>query len=162
MLWRKTAVFQSKMTLNTRALAIFASLLAVVRARCWFPDGQTVAAQDVPCHSTGNSTCCGQGWACLSNNICEKTSYAQGAGSQYVRGSCTDPTWNDANCPNFCDSPAIGDNQQGGIGMSPCPNSDLEWVCQDSAGSTANCEATLGVVVFQGMSAADPSKKRKY
>lgn len=126
---------------------------SIVRALCWFPDGQTVAVSDEPCDPNGNSTCCGPGWACLSNNICERTSYVSNssAGSQYVRGSCTDPTWNSPNCPRYCDNPAIGDNLQGGIGMLPCPNSDLEWYCEDSGTSTLNCAATQGVFTFQGV-----------
>src|SRR2546421_8865669 len=33
-------------------------------AACYFPDG-SIAAQDTPCSSNGNSTCCGNGYACL-------------------------------------------------------------------------------------------------
>ncbi|RHZ47885.1 uncharacterized protein CDV56_104015 [Aspergillus thermomutatus] len=40
---------------------------------CYYPDG-SVAPQDTPCQdSTKQATCCGQGYACLSNSICMAT-----------------------------------------------------------------------------------------
>src|ERR1700748_578213 len=35
---------------------------------CYFPDG-SVASGDSPCYSSGNPTCCGRGFACLSQTM---------------------------------------------------------------------------------------------
>jgi hypothetical protein len=138
-----------------QSLLTLLSLLALfsnANARCYFPDGQTVASSNVPCHNNGNATCCGPGYACLSNNICMVTSYVQQAPSvQYIRGSCTDSSWTDVNCPLFCDNPQVGDNQAGGIGMQVCPGSDTSYYCMDSTQSSVNCANGQGVVVFRGM-----------
>jgi hypothetical protein len=122
-------------------------------AKCYFPDGKTVAAQDTPCME-GNSTCCGQGFACLSNNICMLTSYVSGAGSgqsSYVRGSCTDPTWNDPNCPQFCITPSHDDNDAGGQGLKKCDGTNLDmYYCVDNNTANVDCGSARSVVVFQG------------
>ena len=99
---------------------------------CYFPDG-SVASGDSPCYSSGNSTCCGRGFACLSNNVCMLTDQVVGAGpgqSTYIRGSCTDKSWNDPSCPQFCVSSARGDCLSCAMGMARCPGttSDIFFV----------------------------------
>jgi hypothetical protein len=147
--------FEHSSTMFCEPLFVLFSLLlfsiSSVAARCWFPDGQTVATQDVPCSNSGNSTCCGPGFACLSNNICMATSYVINPPDvQFIRGSCTDQTWNDQNCPLFCDSPAADDNQNGGIGMQQCPNSNTTFYCMDPGQSSADCTESKNLVVFRG------------
>lgn len=129
-------------------LATASLLLPLVQTKCYFPDGISSATQDVPCHKNGNSTCCGPGYACLSNNICKWTSNVLGTRptTDYIRGSCTDSTWSDGNCPLFCANEAIGDNQSGGIGMGKC--SDTAFYCLDSAQSDINCAKTSGPLVL--------------
>jgi hypothetical protein len=121
---------------------------------CYFPDGTTAPAQDSPCGTSGNSTCCGQGFACLSNNICMLTAYVNGAGSgqsTYVRGSCTDPTWTDPNCPNFCVNVEHGDNPHGGMGLSRCDGTTKDmYFCNDNNTANVDCGSARNVVVFQG------------
>lgn len=131
------------------------TLLGEVQAICWFPDGVTQAVGDEPCHSSGNSTCCGQGFACLSNRLCMLTSYDTEAGSgqsTYVRGSCTDHTWTDPNCPQFCVSPSHNDNSQGAEGVAKCPsvgNQDM-YYCLDNITADVNCASTSNVLLFSG------------
>ena len=77
-------------------------------AICYYPDGQTIAPQDVPClGGTGASACCGPGYACLSNGLCMHTNATHDDKStdSYVRGSCTDQQWRAAACPAFCIGP---------------------------------------------------------
>ena len=91
---------------------------------CYFPDGSTT--QDTPCNPTSaNSTCCGPGYACLSNHLCSVTSHVPSSITQlspyYVRASCTDPTWTSAECPLFCTNASGGDNLGvGGMGVGKC------------------------------------------
>src|SRR5690348_15730855 len=88
-------------------------------AICYYPDG-SVAPQDTACQDNDEeSTCCGQGYACLSNNICMSTGdETQKAGATtFVRGSCTDKTWRSNNCPLFCINPTI-DFLSGGNGIA--------------------------------------------
>jgi hypothetical protein len=136
-------------------LSSFFSLPHLAAAKCFFPDGKTVAPQDTPCME-GNSTCCGQGFACLSNNICMLTSYVSGAGSgqsPYVRGSCTDPTWNDPNCPQFCITPSHDDNNSGGQGLAKCDGTTMDmYYCVDNNTANVDCGSAQSVVVFQGKS----------
>jgi hypothetical protein len=75
---------------------------------CYYPDGSS-AASDTPCFSTsGASVCCGDGFACLANGICQVTSFAFISNPDlnkqinYYRGSCTDQTWSSSSCPQFC------------------------------------------------------------
>ena len=61
---------------------------------CYYPDG-TLATLDSPCFPDADvSFCCGNGTACLADQLC----YNDG----YIRGSCTDKTWNSPECPQFC------------------------------------------------------------
>ncbi|KAF2434174.1 hypothetical protein EJ08DRAFT_646623 [Tothia fuscella] len=103
------------------ALLNFFTLLSFTHAICYFSDGTTVANNDVPCQGSGNSTCCGPGYACLSNHICEWTEAVVGPkpNTVFFRGSCTDPTFNNENCPLFC--MGSGDTPNGGIGISQWP-----------------------------------------
>ncbi|TFB00012.1 hypothetical protein CCMA1212_008256 [Trichoderma ghanense] len=97
---------------------------------CYYPDG-TPAPGDVPCtDSTANSVCCGTGYACLSNGICQATGdeLKKPGATEFVRGSCTDKTYRSSSCPSFCGTPDQ-DNVSGGEGMAKCTDTkqDLYW-----------------------------------
>jgi hypothetical protein len=65
------------------------TLVLNARAACYYPNGR-LAPNDVPCQDdTAHTTCCGLGYACLSNGICKVTSESLGK----LRGSCTDQSW---------------------------------------------------------------------
>lgn len=75
---------------------------------CNFPDG-TPSRNDTPCTSgNGEAVCCGQGFACLEDGVCQVTSFAfqsnpdLNTGINYYRGSCTDQSWSSPDCPQFC------------------------------------------------------------
>ena len=127
------------------------SLINSSRATCYYPDG-TVAPQDTACtDSVAESTCCGQGYACLSNRICMATGdeiKKQGA-SLYVRGSCTDQSWRSSNCPQFCIN--SDDLLSGGMGIAKCSNETIdEYYCIDTDDNTVSCDSETNVIVFQG------------
>ncbi|KAF2229888.1 hypothetical protein EV356DRAFT_580435 [Viridothelium virens] len=115
---------------------VVAILILQVRTLCYFPDGQTIASDNFPCLASGNSTCCEHGYACLSNKLCEFTSFVPlapyEAHQQYVRGSCTDPSFNDPNCPTFCVDTSSGDTLSGVVGLKKCPGTTFdEYECID-------------------------------
>ncbi|PSN73423.1 hypothetical protein BS50DRAFT_672308 [Corynespora cassiicola Philippines] len=75
-------------------------------ASCYYANGKEVGY--VPCNHTAvalgqHSSCCAEGDGCLANGLC-KTKYngdwAQG--NYYWRQACTDRTWSDPACANFC------------------------------------------------------------
>jgi len=107
-----------------RGIALFSVCITVVAATCHFPDGTTI--QDTACNPTApNSTCCGPGYACLSNHICALTEHVSkdiaNSFSYYVRASCTDKTWTSPECPSFCTNTSNGDNVGvGGMGVGKC------------------------------------------
>lgn len=125
------------------------SFASLATALCYFPDGKSVPRQDTPCRSNGFATFCGQGYACLSNNLCMLTEHVADAipgQSKYVRGSCTDQTWNSPNCPNFCIVPANGDNFSGGMGVTKCEGTQDRYYCMNdqtnSLSSSAICSSS--------------------
>ena len=134
---------------------IFFSFLlycSLVHSLCYFPNG-AVSTQDTPCRDDlDQSTCCGQGYACLTNNMCMATGKElQKAGAtRFVRGSCTDKSWRSGNCPNFCADPEK-DNTGGGMGISQCPGTYKMFYCIDSAMDQVDCDKQQNVLVFQGL-----------
>ncbi|KAF2442784.1 hypothetical protein P171DRAFT_486764 [Karstenula rhodostoma CBS 690.94] len=61
----------------------------------------------VPCNITAiengeHSSCCAIGDLCMTNGLCmEQANEAKGA-NHYWRNGCTDKTWKDPACPNYC------------------------------------------------------------
>lgn len=85
---------------------------------CFFPDG--IQSSGGPCFpDQAVSPCCGPGFVCLSNGLCQpgpdtRKSY------QYTvyRSSCTDRTWNSTDCPRVCLS--SDDRLDSGQGLATC------------------------------------------
>lgn len=119
-------------------------------AICYYPNGDT-APQDTPCtDATAQSACCGEGYACLSNGICEATGdeLQKPDASTYVRGSCTDQTWRSSDCPNFCVNSEY-DDTAGGEGMGKCVGTTaVLFYCID--GQSVNCTTQENVLLFEG------------
>ena len=64
-------------------------------ATCYLNDG-SVATGDFFCGFSNRNTCCGLGWSCLSNGLCQQSSGTK----EYAQGSCTDPSFK--KCLSFC------------------------------------------------------------
>jgi len=130
---------------------------------CYYPDG-SLAPNDRPCSITASeqspSTCCGIGYACLNNTICQQTSATPCCDTDlYIRGSCTDSTWSSNACPNFCISGrrileiskqmtvkvCLG-NPRGGMALFKCSTLIDEYCCYNT---NCNC-GTSGVIQFAG------------
>jgi hypothetical protein len=74
----------------------------------------------------------GAGYACLTNNLCQLTEFVANpidGQSEYVRGSCTDKTWNSEFCPNVCITPSNNDNWSGGMGVNKCAGDKDRYWC---------------------------------
>ncbi|AEO61046.1 hypothetical protein MYCTH_2310829 [Thermothelomyces thermophilus ATCC 42464] len=139
---------------NARVLVLFLAvcrLLPGTRAACYYPSG-LLAPNDTPCRDdTPHATCCGQGYACLSNGICQATGeeLKKPGASEFVRGSCTDKTWRSSNCPLFCINEEY-DYLDGGTGIAKCENTSNDlYVCID--GQESSCEEGINVLYFPGM-----------
>ncbi|KAF1808446.1 hypothetical protein P152DRAFT_222598 [Eremomyces bilateralis CBS 781.70] len=66
---------------------------------CYLPDGSNATDyQYYPCSGDTHSSCClpSQQDQCLSNGLCNVP------GAYTYRAACTDQTWKDPNCPQFC------------------------------------------------------------
>ena len=138
-----------------RTLRVLAALLVAVSfplsaAICYYPNGDA-SPQDVPCRDdTDDSTCCGPGYACLTNNICMATGLERQIpnAAKYDRGSCTDKSWRSSQCPNFCVNAAHGDTLNGGIGIAKCPGPKDMYYCMD--GFPFDCTSGDNVLSFAG------------
>ena len=130
-------------------LSLAATKFFLCSAICYYPDGVSVAPQDVPCNGgSSNSVCCGPGYACLSNKICKRNNETlDNLSSQtYVRGSCTDKKWLSAGCPSFCLA-----NRDGGEGMKKCENSNSDsYCCLQGSRCTSKCNKGPVIIRFPG------------
>jgi hypothetical protein len=69
---------------------------------CYFPNGNVSVAE--PCNlDAAQSSCCTQGWICLTNGMCQaNNASAKIYTSKFFRGGCTDQNWKDPACPQIC------------------------------------------------------------
>lgn len=100
--------------LSIHAKLLFVALVFVLVATnaqpCYYPGGDSIAFDQVPCvNYVPSSVCCPTGWTCFSNTLCVATD--PGVVNDTVplgtsiRGTCTNPNWaseGDAACGNFC------------------------------------------------------------
>ncbi|TVY86343.1 hypothetical protein LAWI1_G008486 [Lachnellula willkommii] len=81
-----------------RLLLLAPLLIASVNATatCWYPDNKTSEPTHVPCNQTTStaSACCDP------NDSCSVSGFCLGQSGWIYRGSCTDQSWDSANCPN--------------------------------------------------------------
>jgi hypothetical protein len=84
-----------------RALIVLAVLHVSLRCAsatntCYFPAGN-IASSYVPCSPTGDGGCCVSGDMCTSLGYCVSNSKGY-----HYRGACTDSTWFNPSCPDYC------------------------------------------------------------
>jgi len=98
--------------LTKASITLFALLLWHVagdtNAPCYYPSGDTATGY-FAClvQDAYISTCCQQGWTCLSNSLCVVTNPAESSNLNLPigtseRGACTDPKWSSEVCGGFC------------------------------------------------------------
>lgn len=123
-------------------------------AACYYPSGR-LSPNDTPCRDdTPHATCCGQGYACISNGMCQATGeeLAKAGASEFVRGACTDKTWRSSSCPLFCIEEDV-DFLDGGNGVAKCENTsqDLYFCINSRSAEEASCEENRKLLFFPGM-----------
>ena len=78
----------------------------LVSAQTCFSEAGEAVEGDRPCFdSTEFSFCCGEGYTCLENFVCEyngSTNSGVEVG-QLARGTCSDPSWQSPDCPRYCE-----------------------------------------------------------
>ncbi|KAH7038270.1 uncharacterized protein B0I36DRAFT_346268 [Microdochium trichocladiopsis] len=144
---------------HTTLLAISFLLLfaCTVQATCYYPNGD-IAYNDAPCKTNGeHSLCCGVGYACMKSGVCQlsQDTPSQLGSTGFVRGSCTDKSWNEPACPMFCLDPEI--NNVGGYNeLGKCYDRPEDmYYCIDSVHNKLVCgNTTAGALYFVGMSSS--------
>ncbi|KAH6856258.1 hypothetical protein B0I37DRAFT_442955 [Chaetomium sp. MPI-CAGE-AT-0009] len=126
-------------------------------AACYYPSGR-LSPNDTPCRDdTPHATCCGQGYACLSNGMCQATGeeLVKSGASEFVRGACTDKTWRSSSCPLFCIEEGV-DFLDGGNGVAKCENTadDLYFCINSRSAEEASCEENRKLLYFAGTPSA--------
>ena len=88
--------------------SLWALLYAIrlCQGQCYFPGGD-LAADDRPCDQFAfTSLCCPFGWTCFSSKICIITNPDTATEDlpigTSIRGTCTNPDWNNDVCGDFC------------------------------------------------------------
>lgn len=80
--------------------------LAIANAQCYYPGGMW-ADDQFPCDKYAyTSLCCPTGWTCFSNKLCIATDPSVVSSDLQlgtaIRGTCTNPLWNNNACGDFC------------------------------------------------------------
>ena len=88
---------------------------------CYKADG--TESPDIPCGFPSLSTCCGDGWDCLSNGLCR-----QHGTTAYSQSTCTNPSYE--NCLAFCNQSQF----DGFTEVSRCEPNGNSWCCAGAAG----------------------------
>lgn len=95
---------------------------------CYSSTGTTT--NDTPCGIPGSNQCCGSGWDCLNNGLCQ-----QHGTTAYSQGTCTNQNYD--NCLSFCNVAAY----EGATEVSSCGTNS--WCCAGEVGlgaaSGTNC-----------------------
>ena len=89
---------------------------------CYKADG-TESTGNSPCGFPNLSTCCGSGWYCLSNGLCQEHGT-----TAYSQSTCTNPNYE--NCLSFCNKSQF----DGFTEVSRCEASGNSWCCAGAAG----------------------------
>ncbi|KAF7914375.1 uncharacterized protein EAF01_000781 [Botrytis porri] len=107
--------------------------------QCFLSNG-SCDPNGIPCFSSDSaSRCCGSDEFCSTNKLC----VSKNDSNKFSRGSCTDPTFRAASCPNICQN--IGDTGA----VLPCGDPSLGRFCCDE-GRGFECCSTLRKVFTLG------------
>ena len=110
---------ESASMLALTSLTLFASL--AIAQMCHFPDQETISGDTVCFPNLQYSPCCGNGYDCTTQGLC------QNGAAFFVRGSCSDRSWSSPDCPQLClDVYNNGENLDAGNVIWPCTGSTYE------------------------------------
>jgi hypothetical protein len=69
---------------------------------CFYPSGNFMIGEACV-DGAAVSNCCGYGFTCMSNGLCQTSPAAQkNLKATYYRSACTDRTWTSDNCTRVC------------------------------------------------------------
>ncbi|KAF8864376.1 hypothetical protein BDZ45DRAFT_737382 [Acephala macrosclerotiorum] len=115
--------------------------------QCYFPGGAWDNSSR-PCDPHAITTlCCPIGWTCFSNYACVVTDSSI-VGSSFplrttIRGSCTNPLWNNDFCGSFCLDDPISPPSANNGSLEDCGNGN--WCCAPAAADgSCNCSSGNG------------------
>ncbi|KAK0511556.1 hypothetical protein JMJ35_006129 [Cladonia borealis] len=113
-------------------LVVLAQVQTIVAQACHFTDGSEALAYTV-CNGTANvSHCCTAQEACLTNGLCYD------AADQSINvGTCTDPSWSNTNCFQYCPNTTSFRNPSTNT-LYRCGG--LYWCCSAGGNGTTCCE----------------------
>lgn len=92
----------SRLALLPLGILISLSLFSqTAQATCYFPDGSTADSGHKECspNSSNATTCCADGFQCLSNGLCNDQRYENWG--RLLRGACTEKAFG-GNCTDVC------------------------------------------------------------
>lgn len=81
------------------SLVFFLQPWRILAQTCYFPNG-AIATNDIACTNGPAAICCEFTATCLDNELCFNP-FGSAVGG-YIRGSCTDISWESPSCPRFC------------------------------------------------------------
>jgi hypothetical protein len=118
------------------ALLGAASAVAAQQATCYWPNGDEAQGEKPCTDDSGASWCCGENYYCGSNKLCIWASPEKDGLLRYGRGSCTDKTFKDKNCPDFCFA-KDGFGWDSGSAVSRCKGEEEKYYC--AIASSVDC-----------------------
>ena len=69
---------------------------------CFFPSGNVMFGEACM-DGMEVSNCCGYGFTCMSNGLCQTSpTVEKNMKAKYYRSACTDQTWKSENCTKVC------------------------------------------------------------
>ena len=72
------------------------------KQHCFFPSGNVMFGEACV-DGAAVSNCCGYGFTCMSNGLCQTSPTVQkNMKAAYYRSACTDRTWASDNCTRVC------------------------------------------------------------
>jgi len=109
---------------------------------CFFPDAN-LAPNYVPCSPTGDGACCAEGDFCTALGYCISDSKGY-----HYRGACSDSTWGNPSCPNYCMDDRNGNSTMVNVIACNAALSSGTWCCAYEGNC---CTASTFVPVFGTM-----------
>nr|POE47157.1 hypothetical protein CFP56_00489 [Quercus suber] len=101
-------------------------------------DGNGEQGTDIPCGFSSSNQCCGSGWDCLENGLCQKHGT-----TAFSQGTCTSPQFD--LCLSFCNKSEF----EGATEVSSCGINS--WCCAGQAGLSGGpdcCDSSTTTTLF--------------
>ncbi|KAF2791691.1 hypothetical protein K505DRAFT_418954 [Melanomma pulvis-pyrius CBS 109.77] len=117
---------------------------------CYHPNSERfISGVVIPCNGTAiengeHSACCVLDDLCLTNGMCQNPSDRANGYNWYWREGCTDATFTDPACPQYCTG--SGDDLSNDHFIFSCPASDTESATTHWACAPSGVDVTKGIM----------------